>query len=220
MFEAITGAAARSGLGVVGWFHPDPQDGVPGDAGTLLLFGPEGPGLWGVFSQSPEAQDGAPNPLDRWSERVLGDLADHFAATALFPSGPPWLPFQHWAARGEGARASPIVLQVTPTRGLWASYRGALAFADRLDLPARADADPCLDCPAPCLAACPVDAFADGRYDVPACKAHLASGPVYCLQGCLARRACPAGAAMNLPTDQRAFHMASFLGSSYASNRP
>lgn len=216
-FSEATGAARRFGLGVVGWFHPVAQDGVPDDPGTLLLLGPDGPDLWAAFRVAPELGDGAPDPMDRWSRRVITEMATRFGAAALFPfGGPPWLPFQRWAARGEGARVSPVALQVTAGRGLWASYRGALAFPERLDLPPRADTDPCRDCPAPCLAACPVDAFVEGAYDVPACTAHLAARPGPCHRGCLVRRACPAGMDTDLPVDQRAFHMAAFL----RANRP
>lgn len=217
MVRDIADAAGRTGLGLVGWFHSESGDAVPGDPATLLLLGPEGPGMWAAFMASPEPHDGVPDPLDRWSRRVIGGLADRFGATALFPfGGPPWLPFQRWAARGEGARVSPVALQVTAARGLWTSYRGALAFAGRLDLPPRTDVDPCLNCSAPCHTACPVDAFAGGTYDVPACTAHLSAGPCDCHRGCLVRRACPAGAATGLPDDQRAFHMAAFLHA----NRP
>ena len=31
--------------------------------------------MWEVFSGSPEASDGRPDPLDRWSRRVIGNLA-------------------------------------------------------------------------------------------------------------------------------------------------
>ena len=63
-----------------------------------------------------------------------------------------------------------------------------------------------------CVPACPVAAFASGRYDVPACVARLQSeaGSV-CRSGCLVRKACPAGRALELPKAQRQFHMAAFL---------
>lgn len=212
VFDTVVTGARAHGLGVVGWFHPTAEDLVPGSPGTMLLLGPDGPQMWDAFQTAPEANDGEPHPMDRWSRRVIGDLADRTQAKALFPfGGPPWLAFQRWASRGEDARQSPTVLQVTSARGLWASYRGALAFADRLDLPPRNHSDPCLDCPAPCLTACPVDAFAGSTYNVPTCVEHLSSGPVDCRNGCLVRRACPAGANLGLPTEQRAFHMAAFL---------
>lgn len=201
------------GLAVTGAFHPVEDDGVPAGTGTLLLIGADGGAMWPVFQTSPEAGDGAPHPLDRWSQRVLEALAGRHGATVLFPfGGPPWHPFIRWAERGEGARVSPVVMQVSPTRGLWASYRGALALPDKLSLNRRLTIDPCANCPAPCTTACPVDAFADGRYDVAACVAHVTSPEGEpCRAGCLVRHACPAGRAACPPEPQRRFHMAAFL---------
>lgn len=169
--------------------------------------------MWDAFSASAEAADGAPHPMDRWSARIVGALAEQFNAEALFPfGGPPYQPFQRWAVRGEGAKTSPVAMQVTPDRGLWASYRGALALRLRIDLPDTEPTDPCAGCAAPCLTACPVDAFKDGIYNVPACTAHVQSAAGRaCKDGCLVRRACPAGATLDLPVSQRAFHIAAFL---------
>lgn len=211
-FAEVVAATAAEGLSVVGAFHADPADGA-GDCVTVVLLGPVGERMWSAFRASPEALDDGANPLDRWSERVISRLAAQLGAQAFFPfGGPPWLPFQKWAERGEDARVSPVAMQVTPGRGLWASYRGALGFSDALALPAVDDCDPCAGCLRPCLDACPVAAFADGRYDVPKCCAHLKTpAGAACLDGCLVRCACPAGAAVGLPKEQRAFHMAAFL---------
>jgi epoxyqueuosine reductase len=212
----IASAAGRTGLGLVGAFHPEPGDGAPDGVRTLVLLGPADMAMWAVFRGSTEAQDGMPDPLDRWSRRVIGDLAQALGAVALFPfGGPPWHPFQRWAARGEGAVISPVGMQATSRRGLWASYRGALGFSRRLPLRVfrhETLADPCLGCPAPCIDACPVGAFDGANYAVPVCVAHVASASgAACLDGCLVRASCPAGAGMNLPTEQRRFHMAAFL---------
>lgn len=207
---------AARGLRVVGGFHPGPEDGAPAGTGTLLLVGADGDRLWAVFSGSPEAGDGRPDPLDRWSRRVLTAVAAAQGGEALFPfGGPPHVPFVRWAALGEGSRPSPVAMPVSPGRGLWASYRGALAFAGRLALPEVPREDPCAPCPRPCLSACPVDAFAGGAYDADRCAAHLSSPEgAPCRDGCLVRAACPVGQAPPLP--QRRFHMAAFL----AARRP
>jgi hypothetical protein len=210
----IAAAVGRIGLGPVGVFHPEPADLVPDDLQTLVLLGPADAAMWEMFRASAEAQDGLPDPLDRWSRRVIGGLADELGARAFFPfDGPPWHPFQRWAARGEGAVVSPVGMQATSRRGLWASYRGALGFAAWLSLPPRQLASgPCLGCPAPCLTACPVDAFAGASYDVPRCVAHVAGeAGAACRDGCLVRANCPAGVGLQLPVVQRAFHMGAFL---------
>ncbi len=212
-FGDIGAALEGSGLSVVGAFHPEAEHLAPKGIATLILLGPGGPEMWAAFGTSVEASDGLANPMDRWSARVIGALADQLGAQAFFPfGGPPWQPFQRWAVAGEGAVSSPVGMQATAGRGLWASYRGALGFAHRLELPAMDHASPCAPCPAPCRTACPVDAFADGSYDIARCASHLqteAGAP--CLDGCLVRRACPAGTSLNLPVGQRRFHMEAFL---------
>ena len=167
--------------------------------------------------------DGPPNPLDRWSRRIIGGLALELGAVALYPfEGPPWLPFQRWAARAEPVHRSALGMLIHPDWGLWHSYRGALAFAERLALPQRVDRpDPCDACAAkPCLSACPVGAFSLERYDVAACADHLRSTAGRdCMElGCRARDACPVGAYHRLKQDQAGFHMRAFLASRTAAS--
>ncbi|MEM0922500.1 MAG: ferredoxin [Pseudomonadota bacterium] len=204
------------GLIAAGHLSPAPPE-VLGGGGTLILIGPDPVVFWEIFAASPEYADGAAHPMDRWSRRVISriaaDLSSTASCTALFPfDGPPWHPFQRWAAAGEAARSSPVAMQVTPGRGLWMSYRGALAVAAELELDPVPRQDPCLACHAPCTRTCPVDAFASGQYDVPACTAHVTSGAgLACREGCLVRRVCPSGVVP--PVEQRRFHMAAFLRS-------
>lgn len=211
----IERAAATDGLAVVGAFHPESGDNVPGKIETLCLLGADGPAMWDAFSISPEYMDGHTDPLDRWSERVIGALADSIGGIALFPfGGPPWQPFQQWAGKAEGAAPSPVLMQVTRRRGLWASYRGAIGIRKRLRVETPSDESPCLDCHAPCLVACPVEALGAGGYDVPACIAHLKSDQgASCLDGCLVRKACPYGHTLALPASQRSFHIEAFIRS-------
>lgn len=209
----LTSALAGYGLLARGAFHPTQGDGVPGDPGTLVLAGHAGPDMWRAFASAmPECAD----PLDAWSQGAIGDVASRCRATALFPfEGPPYLPFQLWAARAEAVSPSPLGMLIHPVFGLWHGYRGALAFAGRLPLPPRADAPgPCQACTdKPCLSACPAAAFTGARYDVEACADHLrAPGGEDCMtRACLARRACPVGREYAHEPDQAAFHMRAFL---------
>src|SRR3990170_4538644 len=179
----IAAAVAALGLTLRGGFHPEAADGVPA------------------------LPDGRPHPLDRWTRRVLGGLAAEFGATPLFPFGaPPFLPFQRWAMRAEPVAPSPLGILIHPEYGLWHAYRGALAFAVRLDLPPRSRRPrPCDSCPdRPCLTACPVGAFVAGGYDVAACLGHISGAAgADCMElGCRARRACPVGREHAYPPDQ------------------
>ena len=199
---------------MTGAFQVEAGDGAPEGIATICLLGADRDRMWTVFSASPEAADGEPDPLDRWSRRVIERLAGGLDAVALFPfGGPPYQPFQRWATRGEGANPSPVAMQVTGARGLWTSYRGALGFREPIVLAEHAPDNPCLGCPAPCLTACPVDAFAGGAYDVPRCVAHIASpaGAACRESGCLVRHACPAGRDATPSAAQCRFHMDAFV---------
>ena len=235
----IEAALAREGLIARGGFHPEPGDRVPAlDGGrrtrSLIMIGNRGPDLWRAFAASPEfgtTPDPLPDPLNAWSARVIGDLAAEWGARALFPfGGPPHLPFVAWAKRAEPVAESPLGILIHPDYGLWHAYRGALAFAEEIALPARAERPrPCDDCAdKPCLSACPVGAFSavgsDGAgddvagsdvagYDVGSCADHLAApaGADCMAEACRARRACPVGREYLYTPQQAQFHMVHFL---------
>ena len=216
--SSVLPAIERAGLVARGAFllSDDERQGALADARTIVLVGMAGRSGWDVFSASPEARDGADHPLDRFSRRVIGALAEGLGAAALYPFGdPPHFPFQRWARRCEPVHPSPLGLLIHPVYGLWHSYRGALGFPEALDVPAwEATPSPCETCRGrPCLSACPVGAFFVGGYDVAACAAHLrsAAGAECMSGGCLARRACPVGAEHAHGAEQAAFTMRAFL---------
>lgn len=208
--DSIATAARGRHLAALGALDLAPDE-VPGHA-SLVLLGPAGPGFWPHVTASPEFADGAPDPLDRWSRRVIGALAHDLGARALFPfDGPPWHPFTGWARRSGRAWPSPVGLLVHDTQGLMLSYRGALALPHRLDLPPAAPrpCDTCAD--QPCRTACPVGALSSGGYDVPACKDDLDRPGNDCMaRGCAVRRACPVSDGAGRSAAQSAFHMGYF----------
>jgi hypothetical protein len=220
-FESLRVAAAAAGLAWRGSLvidHSDPDILLPDHraARTIVLLGFTGASHWRVFAASPEAADGAPNPLDRWSRRTIEQLATRFGAQGLYPNdGPPWLPFQQWARRAEGLHASPVGILIHPVWGLWHAYRGALALADSsAGEPVQRAPSPCDACrERPCLSTCPVGAVAPGRYDVVACRAHVRTEAGRdCLElGCRARRACPVGATHRYAPAEAEFHMRAFV---------
>lgn len=211
-YETITAHAAAHRLGTVGAFHPGPGDGAPPGTGTLVLLAPRDAGFWTFFQTQPEAQDGKPDPLDRWSTRAVSGIAERLEARALFPfGGPPWHPFISWATKSGSIHASPVTLLVHNDQGLMISFRGALALKETIDLtPPRLS--PCLLCAAPCEAACPVDALSEEGYDTAACHAFLdtPAGADCMLNGCKARRACPVSHDFARDPAQSAYHMAQF----------
>ena len=185
--------------------------------GTVVLLGFTGGAQWGAFQQSSEARDGLPHPLDRWSRRVIGALANELGAADFYPSGSPAspLPFQRLARRCEPVDPSPIGLLIHDTYGLWHAYRGGLFLTERIALPPSSPRSaPCESCAhRPCLSACPVQAFRNGSFDLHACVSHvLSSAGADCRDnGCLARRACPVGPQFRYAAAQARFHMSAFL---------
>lgn len=221
--DGVAEMARARGLAFRGMFHPSLDDAVPSFAEgaavqTVMLLGWTGGEQWPVFAGSPEMADGLPDPLNRWSKRVVDEIADASDLLAIYPfGGPPHFDFQRWALKAEPVHRSPLGLLIHPEWGLWHSYRGALGSADLLPLaPPESSAHPCLTCrEQPCLSACPVTAFAPPRpYDHAACRQHLGSDEADCLvHSCLARRACPIAPRMRYSAEQSAFHMRAFLGS-------
>ncbi|WP_415401708.1 ferredoxin [Tateyamaria sp. SN3-11] len=171
---------------------------------------------WSVFILSPEYQDGFANPVDRWSKRIIGALAEQSGARACFPSdGPPYAPFIAWALATGRFWQSPTGMMIHDRAGLMISIRGALEF----DTPFPTETpnpSPCITCVGkPCIAACPVDALSDAHpYDAPTCKTYLGTpaGAACMTGGCLVRQICPVSQSFARPDAQSAFHMKAFVG--------
>jgi hypothetical protein len=191
---------------------------------TLLLIGNAGPDLYRAFFADCGLAPEGLHPLDGWTRGVIAPLAARFDARAGFPSdGPPWLPFQRWAARAEGLKASPLGVLMHPEYGPWHAYRAVLLLDGALPLPTSpAPVHACDSCAEkPCLTTCPVTAITEAGYAVDPCVAHVRgkAGRPCRNQGCLARRACPVGQAYRYPEAALAFHMAAFLAARPAVER-
>ncbi len=211
--QMIATALAAHRLEVLGGFAPEPGEaGVPRGTATVLMIGP-GQGFWPHLTGQPEWGDGATDPVDRWSRRVIGGVACDLGAKALFPfGGPPWHPFYAWALRTGRVWESPVRLLVHDGQGLWVSFRGVLALKEALDLPPP-QAAPCEACAGrPCLTACPPGALTGAGYDVPGCHRYLDTrAGLGCMgEGCAVRAACPVSQGYDRMAEQSAYHMGQF----------
>jgi hypothetical protein len=220
-WETLASDVVQLGFALRGAFHPVPEDGAPAlsngePALTVVLLGWTGGDQWPVFAASQEANDGLPDPLNRWSKRLIDQIAADLDGSAFYPfGGPPWLDFQRWALKAEPVHRSPLGLLIHPKWGLWHSYRGALGVRERFELgPREAGPNPCDQCSErPCLSACPVSAFAPGSpYNYAACRQHLQGAGEDCrATACAARRACPIAPEKRYSLQQATFHMRALL---------
>lgn len=220
LVETIRAALEPYGLFLRGSVNFAPGEAAPrldsGEpAASVVLIGNIGGSIWEPFSgwRAGEADRGGADPLDEWSKQVIRPVAESVGATTYFPSDPPWQPFQQWAMRAEGLKASPLGILIHPRFGLWHGYRGALGFDRALPRTGSVATDhPCYDCPGkPCISACPVDALGTGLFNVGRCRTYLKAeaGAASCLvDGCLSRDACPIGGDYRYPVEQLRFHMA------------
>ena len=218
--ETIRAALEPHGLFLRGFVNFAEVEAAPQLAGgdsarSVALIGNIGSSLWPAFSRWRETEPdrGGRDPLDTWSKAVIRPIAALADATAWFPSDPPWQPFQQWAMRAEGLKASPLGILIHPVYGLWHGYRGALGFAESIiDALAEHAAHPCDQCPdKPCLTTCPAGAVHPETFDVSACRSHLRTpeGQGGCMAGgCFARAACPVGYDFRYNEAQLRFHMA------------
>ena len=205
-YTVVEASAKLNGLGIMGALHED--------GGTIVLLGPS-KRFWGIFKASPELNDGTEDPFNRWSERVIGRMAETLHAEPRFPfGGPPYEPFMRWAMDSGRAWQSPVGMLVHDEAGMMISFRGALRFEYEIDLPTPQCASPCETCVAqPCVSACPVNALSDQHfYEIDACHAYLdtPAGQSCMSHGCIARRACPISQKFDRNPEQSAIHMKYF----------
>jgi hypothetical protein len=188
---------------------------LPGAAGALIV-GSGGPTFFDRFAGAAEAVDGAPNPLDRYTRRVVepavaGALDPLGVGRAIhFPFGNhPLIPFQRLGRAAGLGGPGPLGLQIHPTYGAWWAYRALVLVGCALPvLPAPGDG--CAGCDAPCVAACPAGAVARTGFGVSACHGRrLVAEP--CRLSCVARIACVRGPQHRYSDAELAFHMAASM---------
>jgi epoxyqueuosine reductase QueG len=187
-------------------------------ARSAVVVGSGGGAFFDRFAASaPEARDGAPHPLDRYTRRVVeaaaaAALAPRGVAYALyypFDGALPLIPFQRLGRAAGLGGPGPLGLQIHPVYGPWWAYR-ALVVVDRAFPAAPPPGDGCAGCDAPCVAACPAGAVARAGFAVAACHARrLTAEP--CRLSCAARIACVRGPEHRYRDEELAFHMAASM---------
>ncbi|WP_298985305.1 hypothetical protein [uncultured Roseibium sp.] len=216
----LTDSLAAAGFFVLGGFSPGYGDPIPAlksgkHPRSLLLVGSTGQTLWPLLTSSPEFSDEKPDPLDRYTKRILSAIAIANDLEALFPfEGPPFHPFQQWALACGGFSQSPMGVLAHQRYGPWTGFRAALLSELVVEVAVASKVDgPCETCrDKPCISACPVSALSiENGYDVPKCREHLVSMKnASCWSGCLARRACPIGEDHRQDPANARFHMDCF----------
>ena len=175
---------------------------------SVLIIGHGGSEFWPHFKSSPEFIDGRPDPLDRWSRRVIGAAGPDMEFVS--PSeGPPYPPL-HALSTGGAMHPSPLGLLAHSEFGLWTAIRGLLLSHTAMP---ESPAYPPLERQifAGCFKACPVGAFSETGYAAADCARFLLSDlTAPCWYGCRARRACTQGEEYAYTPDHAKFHMDSF----------
>jgi hypothetical protein len=205
-----------SRLEIFGAFHPSEADGAPEKTLRRSSCSVRRNPASGPMSPSDEFRDGRPDPIDRWSRRVIGHMACDLGARALFPfGGPPWHPFIAWALRPGRAWESPVGFLVHDQGGAsWSPIRGALALNQTGSTCRTTQMPPCAECPAPCLTACPVGALSRNGYDAAAATAISTPIPGPIAFNSRLRRT------QGLPTEPELWSIARAIGLSHASLPP
>ena len=214
-YKDIETLVRKHKLKIYGAFNPKADDQIDPRIKTLMLLGPDEPGFWNIFTSSTEWVDGETDPMDKWSYRIISKIARETDATPYFPFGSKRHPFYQWAIRTGSAWASPVSLLVHKDVGLMVSYRGALGFQIKLDVPTPTE-NPCKICDQPCVQACPISALTIKGYDVKKCKQFLTTEEnTYRLsQGCSVRTSCPLSKTLKRHPKQSEYHMSVFKAAS------
>ncbi len=186
---------------------------LPG-ARSIVVFGNGGSALWDSFladlRRDPRGLTEESDPLDAYVRRLvtsadplLGDVPRRWFWSAA--NVDLHIDFRLLAGLAGLGVQSRLGLLIDPTWGTWIGLRAACFLAADLPTSAPAAVDPCAACPAPCLAACPGDAFVDGRWAVDRCV-RFHQDDDRCERSCASRLACPVGADRRYRPEHYAYH--------------
>jgi hypothetical protein len=186
---------------------------LPGTA-AILVFGSGGRTLWNRFLDELRAEPahltGEAHPLDAFVNRRVRAADPRLGAVPrrwFFAAADAelHLDFRALAQLAGLGRRSRLGLLLHPEVGVWLGLRAACFLAAPLPALGPLAGDPCEGCPAPCLSACPGDAFVAGHWSVDRCSAfHAASAR--CASSCDARGACIAAPEHRYDDDAILYH--------------
>ncbi|NMG00551.1 hypothetical protein GPA27_24530 [Aromatoleum toluolicum] len=176
----------------------------------LILIGHAGRKLWESV-QATGLQTA--NPIDDFSiARVEEWFATQCAGRRLrviYP-GDRLVDLQRLGELAGWHHPSPFMVGIQAGWGSWFAYRVAMLADSELPVTAPAVApSPCNACTGrPCVAACPADAMASGRYSLERCIGYRRQPGSLCADTCLARTNCPVGSEHRYCDAQIEYHYA------------
>jgi len=194
---------------------------------SLVLLGQAGTRFWDLHAKHHLHEQ---HPFDHSARSVVASWFEtqHPQASwvAVYP-GDANVPLGTLAERLGWGMSSPLGLTIHPEYGLWLAHRFAFLTdiefeSTAVDPKTVATHHPCSTCvDQPCVSACPVAAVSLTRgYDVSVCAHHRIADGSDCRLQCLARNACPVGAAHRYGPAQMQHHYASGLESIVAWLKP
>jgi hypothetical protein len=177
------------------------------DYRQLLLIGHGGTLLWRRLALSGMTGE---HPVDTFSRtRIAAWLEREHPGRAycfVYP-GPAPVGLQRLGELAGWHHASPFMLGVNQDWGSWFAYRAVVLADTHLDpTPPGQGPSPCDSCAThACVSQCPARALDQG-YDLQACLDYRLQPDSACRDRCLARNACPAGAAHRYSDAQIGYH--------------
>lgn len=191
-------------------------------AKSVVVIANYGGEMWKALQADIEINHGQyadiTDPVDLFSSTAIEAAAEELRRKGIAVyTAYPWrqeaggyLPFQAWGVSAGMGSMSIVGVVVHPEYGSWNSFRGALILDAEIEPDASLDGfDPCADCKAPCIAACPAGAISKSGCNVQKCLgARLFDSRCECL--CSAREACVFGIEHKFHRDEITYH--SFTG--------
>lgn len=190
---------------------------VLSEASTVLVVGNGGSGFWyqykSFLQKNPQFEQGRTDPFDDYTvliltegEKLLQEAGFKTKSIYPFVREKVRFSFQHIAMLAGLGKLGKHGVLIHPEYGPWISFRGAhltnIPFG--FEIPNQ-DFDPCKDCPAPCITACPGSAVTDIGFNLSHCiQTKLVHAT--CQWTCLSRFHCSYGTQYRFQEAELKFH--------------